>query len=380
MTSNKTTFLNARVVLDDRIVEEEVIVDSGEIAKIGGTPQGEMVDCEGDFLIPGIIDLHTDNLEKHFFPRPEIDWNPVSASIVHDSLCTALGITTVFDAVTIGSFAAKESRREDNLRALLQGLQCASDQQLLNASHFLHLRCEVTSEAVSSWLAEFVDLPIVGMLSVMDHTPGQRQYPDLKRYLKRWADEGMSDREIEEHLHFLRDRQLTCCPQNRKQVASIAADRGLPLASHDDGEVAHVDEAVALQASIAEFPTTLVAAEHAMRSGLKVVMGAPNLIRGGSYSGNVSSAEVAMEGYLDVIASDYVPRGMIESAFLLSSEAFGWTLPDAIATVTSNAAGAAGLTDRGSICEGMRADLVRVAQVGGHPLVRGTWVSGRRVS
>ena len=189
----------------------------------------------------------------------------------------------------------------------------------------------------------------------------------------------MSDREVEEHLEFLRRRQTTLCPQNRKQVSAIATDRGLPLASHDDGEVAHVDEAVALRASIAEFPTTLLAAEHAMRSGMKVVMGAPNLIRGGSYSGNVSSAEVAMEGCLDVIASDYVPRGMIESAFLLSSEAFGWSLPRAIATVTSNAAAAAGLEDRGSIREGMRADLVRVAQINGHPLVRGTWAAGKRV-
>ena len=372
-------FNNARVVLCDAVEDTTVLIEDGSITSVGGPVCGLEVDCNGDYLMPGIIDLHTDNLEKHYFPRPEIDWHPVSASIVHDGLCTAVGVTTAYDAVTIGSYWAKESRMENNLRKLITGMQLAVEQELLKANHMLHLRCEVTSDNLHRMLDEFADVSAVGMLSMMDHTPGQRQYPNLQKYRDRWADEGMTEDEVERHIEMLHHRQQTVCPPNRQFVAEKAAVLSLPLASHDDAKTEHIAEAKTLGSHIAEFPTTMEAAQQARAAGLAVVMGAPNLVRGGSYSGNVSTAAVAQEGLLDVLASDYVPRGLLEGAFLLNKPPFNWELPKALRTITSNPAEAAGLSDRGMITPGKRADLVTVSEVAGWPLVRSVWVSGHRV-
>lgn len=373
-------FVNALVVLEDSVEDTTVQIEDGQIASIGQQVNGIEYNCCGDYLMPGIIDLHTDNLEKHYFPRPEIDWNPLSASIVHDGLCSAVGVTTAFDAVTIGSYWAKESRMENNLRRLISGMEQAIEKRLLKADHRLHLRCEVTADDLCRMLDEFADSPAVGMLSMMDHTPGQRQYPNLQKYLDRWTDEGMSPEEIDNHLSFLHHRQTNLCPPNRKRVASAASRLSIPLASHDDAKHEHISEAATLGANIAEFPTTLEAAKLAKESGLSVVMGAPNLVRGGSYSGNVSTASVAQAGYLDVIASDYVPRGLIESAFLLTKDPFNWPLYKAIQTVTQSPARAANLTDRGSIRTDLRADLVQVKSQEDWPLVKSVWVSGERVA
>ncbi|CAI8418583.1 MAG: Alpha-D-ribose 1-methylphosphonate 5-triphosphate diphosphatase [Gammaproteobacteria bacterium] len=373
-------FVNARVVLENSVEDTTVQIEDGRIVGIGMAVNGREHDCGGCYLMPGIIDLHTDNLEKHYFPRPEINWHPVSASIVHDGLCSAVGVTTAFDAITIGSYWAKESRMEDNLRRLITGMEQAIEHDLLKADHRLHLRCEVTADDLGRMLDEFEDSPAVGMLSMMDHTPGQRQYPNLQKYLDRWADEGMSPDEIDGHLTFLRGRQDKLCPANRKRVAAAASRLAIPLASHDDAEYDHISEATSLGANIAEFPTTLEAARRAKEAGLSVVMGAPNLVRGGSYSGNVSTASVAKAGYLDVIASDYVPRGLIESAFMLTKEPFYWPIHEAIKTVTKSPARAVNLNDRGLIKQGLRADVVQVDTYDTWPLVKSVWVAGERVA
>lgn len=376
----ETAYRNALVVTADDSFTGSVLVRNGRIAAVDRGPSGVGEDLEGDVLMPGVIDLHTDNLERHFFPRPKIDWNPVSAAVTHDGCCLSVGVTTIFDSLSIGSFNAAASRDHENLARLAQGLAAARDAGMLKADHRLHWRCETPADDLPDRLEALAAHPMTGLFSLMDHTPGQRQYRDIERHFAGWRETGMSDEAIGRRMAEIRDRQTRNAERHRRLVADVAQDRGAPLASHDDEDAEHIDAAADLGATVAEFPVTVEAARRARERGMTVVMGGPNLIRGGSYSGNVRAADIAGEGLLDAFASDYVPRSLVECAFALTGPAFGWSLPAAVAVVTSAPARAARLEDRGAIESGRRADLIRVRLHDGLPVVRGVWVEGRRAA
>jgi alpha-D-ribose 1-methylphosphonate 5-triphosphate diphosphatase len=379
----QTVLTNAQIVLADSTVHGTVAFDGDEIAFVDAArTNGHAQDMEGDFIIPGIIDIHTDNLERHYFPRPNIDWNPTSATIAHDGVCIASGVTTVFDSLALGvGGSGGESRDLDNLRRLIDGIEAADDHGALRAEHFIHWRCELPGATLPALLDEFLPRRHTRLASLMDHTPGQRQYKNLDFFLDRtWRREGMSETMIEDRLNERRTNQERNVVANRSHLADMAHAQGVPLATHDDETPEHVAEAHAVGVRIAEFPVTLDAAREAKRLGMINVMGGPNLIRGGSYSGNVSAAELEEAGLLDGFASDYVPRSLIECAFRLTDAEYGRSLPAAVSSVTSVVANAVGLTDRGEIAPGKRADLVRVSLNGGLPVVRSVWVAGRRVA
>ena len=372
-------FKNAQVVTADDSFLGSVLVRDGKIVAVDrGGSVGE--DLAGDVLMPGVIDLHTDNLEKHFFPRPNIDWNPISAAVTHDGCCLSVGVTTVFDSLSIGTFNPSVARNHDNLPRLANGLLAARDAGMLKGDHRLHWRCETPADDLPTRLEQLASHPLTSLFSLMDHTPGQRQYRNIEKHLANWSANGMSAQDIDERLAGIRDRQGRNAANNRRLVAALAKSRGIPLASHDDEDVEHVDEAADLGATVSEFPVTIEAARRAKERGMVVVMGGPNLMRGGSYSGNVPASELADAGLLDAFASDYVPRSLIECAFALTAAPFGWTLARAVAVVTEAPARAAQLTDRGTITAGARADLVRVNTRGGLPVVRGVWVEGQRAA
>lgn len=372
-------FKNARVVTAEDSFLGSVLVRDGKIVSVDRSGDvGE--DLDGDVLMPGVIDLHTDNLEKHFFPRPNIDWDPVSAAVTHDGCCLSVGVTTVFDSLSIGTFNPSVARNHDNLPRLANGLLAARDAGMLKGDHRLHWRCETPADDLPSRLEQMAGHPMTSLFSLMDHTPGQRQYRNIEKHLANWAANGMSPQDIDERLAGIQDRQGRNAANNRRLVAALAKSRAIPLASHDDEDVAHVDEAADLGATVSEFPVTIEAARRAKERGMVVVMGGPNLMRGGSYSGNVPASELAEAGLLDAFASDYVPRSLIECAFALTAAPFGWDLARAVAVVTEAPARAAQLTDRGTIAPGRRADLVRVSTRGGLPVVRGVWVEGQRAA
>jgi alpha-D-ribose 1-methylphosphonate 5-triphosphate diphosphatase len=373
-------YRNATVVTADDAFVGSVLVRDGVIAAIDRGPGGVGEDFGGDVLMPGVIDLHTDNLEKHFFPRPNIDWNPVSAAVTHDGCCLSVGVTTVFDSMSIGSFNAAASRNHDNLIRLVDGVLAARDGGMLKGDHRLHWRCETPADDLPNRLEQLSLHPLTSLFSLMDHTPGQRQYRNLEKHLANWRANGMTDEAVETRMSEIRERQARNAANHRRLVAEVAKDRGTPLASHDDEDVAHIDEAADLGATVSEFPVTVEAARRARERGMIVVMGGPNLIRGGSYSGNVPASELAEADLLDAFASDYVPRSLVECAFALTDERFGWSLPRAVALVTSGPARAGRLDDRGVIEVGRRADLVRVSRHAGLPVVRGVWVEGQRAA
>jgi alpha-D-ribose 1-methylphosphonate 5-triphosphate diphosphatase len=371
-------FRNARVVTAEDSFLGSVLVRDGIIVSVdyGVSQIGE--DLGGDVLMPGVIDLHTDNLERHFFPRPNIGWDPVSAAVTHDGCCLSVGVTTVFDSLSIGSFNAGASRDHDNLTRLADGLTQARDSDLLKADHKLHWRCETPANDLPDRLEVFAKHPMTALLSVMDHTPGQRQYRNLANHLANWRAGGMSDQDIDKRMVEIRERQSRNAIPHRRLVAEVAASRQIPLASHDDEDPDHIDSAADLGATVAEFPVTIEAARQARERGMIIVMGGPNLIRGGSYSGNVPAADLAKADLLDAFASDYVPRSLIECAFALTQPEFDWSLARAVATVTAGPARAAQLNDRGTIAPGRRADLLRVRVNGDLPMVQEVWVEGAR--
>ena len=373
-------FRNARVVTGDEDFIGSVLVRDGLVAEVSRGPSEVGEDFEGDVLMPGVVDLHTDSLEKHYFPRPNIDWNPVSAAVTHDGCGLSVGVTTVLNSLTLGSFNASAARNTDNLKRLVDGLHQARSQGMLRADHRIHWRCETTADDLRGRLDAMADHPMTSLFSLMDHTPGQRQYRNLEKHLANWQAGGMTEATALDRLAQVRERQARNADVNRRHVAQVATDRRIPLASHDDESLAHVDEAADLGATVAEFPVTAEAARRARERGMVVVMGGPNLIRGGSYSGNVPAAELAQADLLDAFASDYVPRSLVECAFAMTREPFGWSLAQAVALVTAGPARAVGLDDRGEIAPGRRADLLRVRLAGDLPLVRGVWTQGKRAA
>jgi alpha-D-ribose 1-methylphosphonate 5-triphosphate diphosphatase len=214
----------------------------------------------------------------------------------------------------------------------------------------------------------------------MDHTPGQRQVRDLARSRRVLERQGpISDEEWERRLAEMREKQAKYAAENRRLLLELVKSRSIPLASHDDTTVEHVEEAHASGIRISEFPTTMEAAEAARRCGMTTVMGAPNVVMGESQSGNVSAQDVFEAGLLDCLSSDYAPVSMLHAAFLLAGGDEN-ELAEAVATMTAAPADIVGLEDRGVIEAGKRADLVQVQLCGSIPRVVRVWREGRRVA
>jgi alpha-D-ribose 1-methylphosphonate 5-triphosphate diphosphatase len=373
------TITNARIVLGDEVIDGSLAVENGVIAGFdhGNISHGE--DFGGDYLIPGLVELHTDHFENHYRPRPGVTWNALAALQSHDAQIAGAGITTVFDAVRLGSDPEIGDITED-VAAQVGAIETANGEDRLRAQHFVHLRCELPMPDCYDHFAAHCARPAVKLASMMDHTPGARQYTTLEHYVAYYQKRmRLSDAEM---AAFIRERQAEhdkYSDLNRRAILERGREVGLAFASHDDATIAHVEEALGDGVVIAEFPTTIAAAKAAHAGGLAVLMGAPNIVRGGSHNGNISASELAREGVLDVLSSDYVPFALLLAGFLLP-ERVEISLPDAIRTVTANPARAAKLDDRGEIAIGKRGDLVRVRQIGGTPVVRGVWREGQRVS
>lgn len=372
---------NARIVLDGEVIEGSVLVRDGLIAAIDPGAASHAEDVGGDFIVPGLVELHTDHFENHYRPRPGVTWNAMAALQSHDAQIAGAGITTVFDAVRIGS-DPEVGDIGDDVRAMVEAVASADADGRLRADHRIHLRCELPTPDAAQHFEEHCGNPIVGLASLMDHTPGQRQYTTLEHYTAYYQKKmRLSDAEM---AQFIADRQAEhdlYADDNRAAILELGREAGLAFASHDDATVAHVDEAVRDGMSIAEFPTTIEAARASHAAGLAVLMGAPNVVRGKSHNGNVSAAELAGAGVLDVLSSDYVPFALLHAAFLLPERVEGISLPQAMGMVTARPAAAAKLADRGEIAVGKRADLVRVRRRDGDvPVVRAVWRQGQRVS
>ena len=381
MNDNSFLIKNARIVLRDRELENGwLAIEDGRIAEYGeGDKKTGGIDLKGDVLIPGLIELHTDHLEPHVTPRPKVDWHPLSAVLAYDAQIAASGSTTVFDSLRLGADERKSVIGTVSLD-LGRIIKDAQDRGLLRAEHMTHLRCEICSPDVVTDLERYLDSLPVHLVSLMDHTPGQRQFRDIEKLAIYYRGKGgMSEAELKVFIGKRLEMFDRYAVPNRRALVDVAKRSGVRLASHDDTTIEHVEESIRDGVSLAEFPTSAEAATASHAAGIAVMMGAPNLVRGGSHSGNVSAIELARTGTLDIFSSDYVPASLLQAAFELPSRVQSFKLCDAIATVTAAPAEAMGLHDRGEIESGRRADLVQVHVADGVPVTRQVWREGRRV-
>ncbi|MEY2777515.1 MAG: putative PhnM protein [Pseudomonadota bacterium] len=374
---------NAKVITHQDVFLGTVELKDGRIHLIseGVSSHPSAINLQGDWLMPGLVEIHTDNLEKHLMPRPGVLWNGESAFRIHDAQLACSGITTAFDGVVIGDIEASTPRGRF-LEISLAAIHALADSPMTRCEHLLHLRCELANHDVWDHYASLVDNPRVQLISLMDHTPGQRQWRDLGKYREYTERHGrMTDEAFEALMAERISAQAEHAERQRLRLVADARARSLPLASHDDTSAEHVCQAHEEGITISEFPTTVEAAQTARRLGLKNVMGAPNVVKGGSHSGNVAAMTLAQMGLLDALSSDYVPASLLDAAFLLQDET-SMSLPEAVGTVTSAPAEMVGLHDRGRVAEGLRADLVWVHRPsrGAGACVRAAWRAGERVA
>src|SRR5215475_11083413 len=382
-TKSETILGNARLVLADRVIEQGWIAFAdGRIAEFGeGKAPAGSEDAAGDLIMPGLIELHTDHLEAHYVPRPKVFWDPIAAVVSYDGQLATSGITTVLDSLRVW----REDGAEDvdgRAGILAAAITSARNDDILRADHFLHLRCEIPMPDVVEEAKELIDRPDVRLMSLMDHTPGQRQFRDevkLRDYY-RGKGGGMTDAQLDVLFKRRFDYQQAYAAKNIREIVALAHRYEIPLASHDDTTEENVSDAVRDRVAVAEFPTTMEAERGLHQAGIDILMGAPNVVRGGSHSGNIAAIDLALEGLLDILSSDYVPSSLLMAALMLPKQVPSIDLASAVRTVTKTPAEAVGLFDRGEITIGKRADLIRVHVAGNVPVVRSVWREGRRVA
>ncbi|EPK0741200.1 alpha-D-ribose 1-methylphosphonate 5-triphosphate diphosphatase [Klebsiella aerogenes] len=373
---------NVKLVLEDETIDGSLEVQDGRIYAFAESQsrQPGALDGEGGWLLPGLIELHTDNLDKFFTPRPKVDWPAHSAMSSHDALMIASGITTVLDAVAIGDVRDGGDRLE-NLEKMINAVEETQKRGLNRAEHRLHLRCELPHHTTLPLFEKLVDREPVTLVSLMDHSPGQRQFANREKYREYY--QGKYQLSSEQMQRFEEEQMALAAAwsqPNRQAIAAMCRERQIALASHDDATHEHVAESHQLGSVIAEFPTTLAAAQASRQHGMNVLMGAPNIVRGGSHSGNVAAHQLAASGLLDILSSDYYPASLLDAAFRIAdSDDNAFTLAQAVRLVSKHPAQALGLHDRGVIAEGKRADLVLAHRRGQHVHIDHVWRQGKRV-
>ncbi|EMM5894666.1 alpha-D-ribose 1-methylphosphonate 5-triphosphate diphosphatase [Klebsiella michiganensis] len=373
---------NVKLVLEDEVINGSLEVQDGRISAFAESQSrlAEAIDGDGGWLLPGLIELHTDNLDKFFTPRPKVDWPAHSAMSSHDALMVASGITTVLDAVAIGDVRDGGDRLE-NLEKMINAVEETQKRGLNRAEHRLHLRCELPHHTTLPLFEKLVGREPVSMVSLMDHSPGQRQYADRSKYRDYYQGKyHLTNEEMDKFEEEQMALAAAWSQPNRQRIAAICRERNIALASHDDATCEHVLESRQLGSVIAEFPTTIAAAQASRQHGMNVLMGAPNIVRGGSHSGNVAAHHLAASGLLDILSSDYYPASLLDAAFRIADdEGNAFTLAQAIRLVSKNPSQALGLHDRGTIAEGKRADLVLARRHGEHIHIDHVWRQGKRV-
>ncbi|PKO92358.1 MAG: alpha-D-ribose 1-methylphosphonate 5-triphosphate diphosphatase [Betaproteobacteria bacterium HGW-Betaproteobacteria-10] len=361
---NPLYLTGARVVLRDSVLENaSLLIENGLIAAINpATGSGaEHIDLRGKTLIPGMIDLHCDALEKEVEPRPNVHFPLDFACAQADKRNAAAGVTTVYHAL---SFANEELGMRNNAFAasVARAVHAWNLHGLID--NRVHCRYEVTDPTAPAFLLELLAADEMHLLSVMDHSPGQGQFKDIaayRDYLARTYKKSAAELDtlIENKL-----AQAEGAMSRIQQLIAAAKAKGIHVASHDDDTPEKVETLHALGVGISEFPINLESARAARSKGMSTVFGAPNILRGKSQSGAVRALDAVIAGVADCLCADYHPAALIVAVFRLP-ELAGITLPEAVRLVSANPAHAAGLNDRGEIAVGKRADLVAVAQVNG---------------
>ena len=379
-------YTNYRLLLPTKEILGTIAVKEGIITDIqpGVVSQGQ--NGGGNYLLPGLIELHTDNLEKCISPRPKVKFPLELAAVNHDRDLITSGVTTVCDAIAIGDvtpkdYALRNSLRTNNYASMIDVIAEGQAAGRFSTDHLLHLRCELGYEHLYDIVEPYAEHPLLTLISLMDHTPGQRQFVNIAKYKEYYMGKhGVPEAKMDEFVQMRLHNQGKHALENRQALVKLSQAKNISLASHDDATVDHVSEAIAEGVILAEFPTTIDAAQEAHSNGLLVLMGAPNVVLGGSHSGNVSAMELVELDLVDIISSDYVPRSLLQSVFIISQQT-NKPLYEVIKLITSNSAKAINLDDEiGSLAIGKKADFITVHDDGIVPRILEVFKNGQRVS
>lgn len=373
---------HVRAVLADRIVDDaRIVVRDNRIAAVEPHPSGSAADVDGQGLLclPGLVDTHSDGLENERLPRPGAELPVEFAMLSFEAKLRAAGVTTVFHGV---GFEESHGRGVPRTVPEAQMVCGAIDSYCSGGliDHRILYRLDVRSTEGFAALRDRLDhVPDGALVSHEDHTPGQGQYADRGYYERHLAGRrGMTESDARDHVDELiavRDRMLDVREESLRWLGGRVPR--IRLLGHDPSSATEIDELVARGGTVAEFPTTVEAARAAQGCGLPVVMGAPNILRGGSHNANASGRDLVAQGLVTAVASDYLPSGLLAVAMLLAAEGTV-TLPAAVGLVTSGPAEVAGLTDRGRLAPGLRADFVLAEPRDPWPVVRSVLSTGQQ--
>lgn len=367
---------NARVVTPDSIIEGGVRVKNDRITAVGEDVTGDaslQIDADGSLIMPGLVDLHGDDLEDHVHPRSDVRVDTPMAFQSADRANVAAGITTKFHAV---SFIDRPSDDRSVELATNLAKEVANVDSLL-ADHRFHARCEVTSEAAITAVEGVIDRGLADLVSVMTHVPGHGQYRDYDTFGEWFETRSSRSREAaRERWDETRGISREDIQAASERIVDVAQAAGVPTASHDDGTREEVEWAAEHGIDICEYPITVEAARAGVEAGLVTGMGAPNLVRGGSQSGNVATADAIAADAVDALMVDYHPPSLLNAVFVDTGE----PLHKRVARVTKNPAEAIGFPERGRLEPGARADMIIVeTDETPVPTVRRSFVAGREI-
>ncbi|MHC0054579.1 alpha-D-ribose 1-methylphosphonate 5-triphosphate diphosphatase [Actibacterium sp. D379-3] len=354
---------NVSLVLPGQIIPRgSLLIEDGVIAEICDHPVAGGIDGNGAEVFPGFIDMHGDMIETELEPRARVDF-PVEVALNHlDARLAAAGVTTAYASVSFSRGARDGERRSfAHTSRTIRAIHAA--RMTCRVDHRVHARFDITFDNAVGVLEALLQDRQVDLVSIMDHTPGQGQYRNLEIHIKnKAAHNGISETEARQMVATAiaeRTRPQEVLLANMQAVARLCREHGVALASHDDDTVDKVHLMADLGAVISEFPVTLEAARAVASKGLMTAMGAPNAMRGKSYSGNLSARDAHAAGLLHILAADYHPAALLPAIRALA-EHDPDGLPGAVRLATANPAKALGLTDRGEIAPGKSADLIVV--------------------
>lgn len=389
MTERRIRITGGKLITPDSVLEGyDLLIQGSRIAGILSADEGKMqetdqvIDAHGVYLMPGMIDIHSDMIENLIQPRSTALMDFELALAESERLLAMCGITSMFHSISMyreGTWDVKEIRKASQVRRLAELIRQKKQRPGL-IRHYYHLRYEIDNLECYPQVEEMIANGMTDLVSFMDHTPGQGQYQDLSVYRKHQPDEGknLTDREFRQLVE--QEQQKPKATQEQlKVLADLAASRGIAVASHDDDSIGKLKRNRKLGVRISEFPITLEVAKEAVREGYLTVLGAPNILLGGSHSGNLSALQAIREKAADVLVSDYYPQSLLYAVFLLNRR-YAVALPEAVAYVTKNPAAAVGIgSEYGSLETGKKADIVFVDSSGELPVIQKVMVNGNLV-
>lgn len=381
----KKAIKNGKLILKDRVLEGyDLILKEGKIQSVcpseeSKTEDGCIYDVKGSYVMPGIVDIHSDMIESYIQPRSTAVMDFEMGLKEAEKVLVGCGITTMFHSISMfreGTWDVKAIRQAPQVKRLAELVARYRHEERL-IRHRYHLRYDIDNLACYEQVKEMIQKGYVDLLSFMDHTPGQGQYKNLDIYRKHQPNEGrdMTEEEFAALVKSEFEKETSTFDQ-LKELAEMAKECGISVASHDDDTLEKLQINKRLGVAISEFPITMEVAKAAKLKGFKTVVGAPNILLGGSHSGNLSALEAIREGAADVLVSDYYPQSLLQAVFQLY-ETEGIPVWEAVGYVTLAPAEAVGLADCiGSLEEGKEADILVVKSQGGHPCLEKVFVAG----